>query len=35
MMGLGRASIPDLVADDVVVPRDFVRALGVPPGPVG
>lgn len=35
MMGLGRASIHDLVADDVVVPRDFVRALGVPPGPVG
>lgn len=33
MMGLGRASIHDLVAGDVVVPRDFIRALGVPPQP--
>jgi L-lactate dehydrogenase (cytochrome) len=31
MMGLGRASIHDLVESDVVVPPDFIRALGVPP----
>jgi L-lactate dehydrogenase (cytochrome) len=30
MMGLGRASVGDLVAGDVVVPADFIRALGVP-----
>jgi L-lactate dehydrogenase (cytochrome) len=30
MMGLGRASVHDLVASDVVVPADFIRALGVP-----
>src|SRR6476659_1426644 len=29
MMGLGRASVHDLVAGDVVVPADFIRALGV------
>jgi pre-mycofactocin synthase len=29
MMGLGRASVHDLVASDVVVPADFIRALGV------
>jgi L-lactate dehydrogenase (cytochrome) len=31
MMGLGRASVHDLVAGDVVVPPGFIRALGVPP----
>jgi L-lactate dehydrogenase (cytochrome) len=31
MMGLGRASVHDLVGGDVVVPPGFVRALGVPP----
>jgi L-lactate dehydrogenase (cytochrome) len=31
-MGLGRASVHDLVAGDVLVPPDFTRALGVPPG---
>jgi L-lactate dehydrogenase (cytochrome) len=30
MMGLGRASVHGLVAGDVVVPADFIRALGVP-----
>ena len=30
MMGLGRASVHDLVAGDVVVPAGFIRALGVP-----
>ncbi len=29
MMGLGRASVHDLVPSDVVVPADFIRALGV------
>jgi pre-mycofactocin synthase len=32
LMGLGKASIHDLSADDVLVPSDFVRALGVPGG---
>jgi len=32
LMGLGKASIHDLSADDVLVPRDFARALGVPGG---
>jgi L-lactate dehydrogenase (cytochrome) len=32
LMGLGRASVHDLVAGDVLVPPDFTRALGVPPG---
>jgi L-lactate dehydrogenase (cytochrome) len=31
LMGLGRASVHDLVADDVLVPPGFARALGVPP----
>ncbi|HEY6648007.1 MAG TPA: alpha-hydroxy-acid oxidizing enzyme, partial [Mycobacterium sp.] len=31
LMGLGRASVHDLVAGDVLVPPDFSRALGVPP----
>src|SRR6478672_776866 len=31
LMGLGRASVHDLVADDVLVPPGFTRALGVPP----
>src|SRR5206468_8199965 len=31
LMGLGRASIHDLVAGDVLVPPDFARTLGVPP----
>jgi L-lactate dehydrogenase (cytochrome)/glycolate oxidase len=30
LRGLGRASIHDLVADDVLVPSGFTRALGVP-----
>jgi heme/flavin dehydrogenase (mycofactocin system) len=32
LMGLGKASIHDLCADDVLVPSDFARALGVPGG---
>jgi L-lactate dehydrogenase (cytochrome) len=32
LRGLGKASIHDLVADDVLIPPGFVRALGVPPG---
>ena len=31
LIGLGKASIHDLVTDDVLVPADFARALGVPP----
>jgi hypothetical protein len=31
-MGLGRASIHDLSAADILVPPDFARALGVPGG---
>jgi heme/flavin dehydrogenase (mycofactocin system) len=31
MMGLGRASVHDLVAGDVVVPPGFIRSLGLPP----
>ncbi len=31
LMGLGKASIHDLVADDVLTPPGFTRALGVPP----
>jgi L-lactate dehydrogenase (cytochrome) len=30
LMGLGRASVHDLVPGDVVVPPGFTRALGVP-----
>ena len=30
LMGLGKASIHDLVAGDVLTPPDFTRALGVP-----
>ena len=30
LMGLGKASVHDLVADDVLVPAGFARALGVP-----
>jgi pre-mycofactocin synthase len=33
MMGLGRASVHDLVARDVVVPPGFIKALGVPDDP--
>jgi L-lactate dehydrogenase (cytochrome) len=33
LMGLGRASIHDLSPDDVLVPADFARALGVPVDP--
>jgi pre-mycofactocin synthase len=33
LMGLGRASIHDLSADDVLVPADFARALGAPVEP--
>jgi pre-mycofactocin synthase len=32
LMGLGRASVHDLVAGDILVPPAFTRALGVPPG---
>jgi pre-mycofactocin synthase len=32
LRGLGKASVHDLVAGDVLIPPDFVRALGVPPG---
>jgi isopentenyl diphosphate isomerase/L-lactate dehydrogenase-like FMN-dependent dehydrogenase len=31
LRGLGKASVHDLVADDILVPPGFVRALGVPP----
>jgi L-lactate dehydrogenase (cytochrome) len=31
LMGLGRASVHDLVAGDVLVPPGFARTLGVPP----
>src|SRR3712207_2929555 len=30
LMGLGRASLHDLFAEDVLVPPGFTRALGVP-----
>jgi len=30
LRGLGKASIHDLSADDILVPADFARALGVP-----
>jgi len=33
LMGLGRASVHDLVTDDVLVPSGFARALGVPGTP--
>ena len=33
LMGLGRASIHDLVPSDVLVPSGFVCALGVPGSP--
>jgi pre-mycofactocin synthase len=32
LRGLGKASIHDLSADDILVPDDFARALGVPGG---
>jgi L-lactate dehydrogenase (cytochrome) len=32
LMGLGRASVHDLVAGDVLVPPGFTRALGAPTG---
>ncbi|KAA0079169.1 mycofactocin system-associated heme/flavin dehydrogenase [Mycolicibacterium sp. P9-64] len=32
LRGLGKASIHDLTADDILVPADFARALGVPGG---
>src|SRR4029077_16879090 len=32
LMGLGRASVHDLVAGDVLVPGGFTRVLGAPPG---
>jgi L-lactate dehydrogenase (cytochrome) len=35
LMGLGRASVHDLVADDILVPPGFARALGVPTGTDG
>ncbi|WP_024440423.1 MULTISPECIES: pre-mycofactocin synthase MftD [unclassified Mycobacterium] len=30
LMGLGRASVHDLTADDILIPAGFTRALGVP-----
>jgi L-lactate dehydrogenase (cytochrome) len=33
LMGLGRASVQDLVAGDVLVPPGFTRTLGVPRAP--
>jgi L-lactate dehydrogenase (cytochrome)/glycolate oxidase len=33
LRGLGKASIHDLSVDDILVPADFARALGVPGGP--
>jgi pre-mycofactocin synthase len=33
LMGLGRASIHDLTAADVLVPPGFTRVLGLPTGP--
>src|SRR6476660_10072948 len=35
LMGLGRESVHDLVAGDILVPPAFTRALGVPPGSDG
>jgi heme/flavin dehydrogenase (mycofactocin system) len=35
LMGLGRASVHDLVAGDVLIPPGFPRALGVPGGKGG
>ena len=32
LMGLGRASVHDLVVGDILVPPGFTRALGAPPG---
>jgi L-lactate dehydrogenase (cytochrome)/glycolate oxidase len=32
LRGLGKASIHDLSVDDILVPADFARALGVPGG---
>ncbi|HXO52729.1 MAG TPA: alpha-hydroxy-acid oxidizing protein, partial [Mycobacterium sp.] len=32
LMGLGRASVHDLVAGDVLVPPAFTRTLGAPTG---
>jgi pre-mycofactocin synthase len=32
LMGLGCASVHDLVAGDILVPPGFTRSLGVPPG---
>ncbi|WP_029115784.1 pre-mycofactocin synthase MftD [Mycobacterium sp. URHB0044] len=32
LRGLGKASIHDLSADDILIPPDFARALGVPGG---
>ncbi|MGV9800038.1 pre-mycofactocin synthase MftD [Mycobacterium sp. NPDC003449] len=31
LMGLGRSSVHDLVAEDILIPRDFTRTLGVAP----
>jgi L-lactate dehydrogenase (cytochrome)/glycolate oxidase len=30
LLGLGKSSIHELTRDDVIIPRDFTRALGVP-----
>jgi L-lactate dehydrogenase (cytochrome) len=35
LFGLGRSSVHELIADDVVIPAGFVRELGVSPGSVG
>ncbi|KAA8963642.1 pre-mycofactocin synthase MftD [Mycobacterium sp.] len=32
LMGLGRASVHDLCRDDVLMPPEFARTLGMPPG---
>lgn len=35
LMGLGRASVRDLSAQDILIPAGFARALGVPSGGAG
>ncbi len=32
LRGLGKASVHDLTAEDILVPDGFIRALGVPGG---
>ena len=33
LMGLGKSSVHDLAADDILIPPGFTRALGVPTAP--